>query len=59
MMKDKQDNKIFVRIDLDTVTQLMALASPHEITPDLITKVIKHAHGCDKWQAEENNGLQM
>jgi len=49
----EQDNKIFVRIDSDTVKQLMALANPLEISPDLITKVIKHAHYCEKWQLEQ------
>lgn len=54
MMEDsKQDNKIFVRIDLDVVKQLQMLASPHEITPDLITKIIKHTHSCDKWWVEQ------
>lgn len=49
----EQDNKIFVLIDLDTVTQLMKLASPNEITPDLVTKVIEHAHSCDRWSSEQ------
>lgn len=48
----EQDNKIFVRIDLDVVKQLQDLANPQEISPDLITKVIQHAHVCDKWRAE-------
>lgn len=49
----EQDNKIFVRIDLDTVTQLMRLASPNQITPDLITNVIKHTCECPLWRAEQ------
>lgn len=49
----EQDNKIFIRIDLDTVTQLMALASPHEISPNLVTKVIEHCHSCEKWRTEQ------
>ncbi len=49
----EQDNKIFVRIDLNTVTQLMRLASPNEVTPDLVTKVIEHCHSCEKWWAEQ------
>lgn len=49
----KQDGKLFVRIDLDTVTQLMALAHPNEISPDLVTKVITHCHTCEKWQLEQ------
>jgi len=49
-MNNKEDkNKIFVKIDLITVKKLSKLASPHEIEPDLITKVIDHALVCDKW----------
>lgn len=48
----EQDNKIFVRIDLDVVKQLQTLANPHEITPDLVTKVIEHCHTCEKWKSE-------
>lgn len=51
----EQDNKIFVRINLDVVKKLQALASPNEISPDLISRVIMHCHECDKWWAEENN----
>ena len=54
MMEDsKQDNKIFVRIDLNVVKQLQDLANPQEISPDLITKVIQHACVCEKWRAEQ------
>ena len=49
----EQDNKIFVRIDLDVVKQLQNLAKPQEISPDLITKVIQHACVCEKWCAEQ------
>ena len=49
----EQDNKIFIRIDLDVVKQLAILAHPQEIYPDLITKVIQHAHVCEKWRAEQ------
>ena len=52
MMEDKQDNKIFVRIDLDVVKQLAILAKPYDIYPELITQVIKHACECDKWKSE-------
>ncbi len=53
----EQDNKIFVRIDLDTVTQLMRLASPNEISPNLVTKVIEHCHTCEKWKLEQNEEI--
>ena len=53
----ESDNKIFVRIDLDTVTQLMRLASPDQISPDLITKVIQHCHECDIWKAEQEKHM--
>lgn len=48
-----EQDKIFVLIDLNTVTQLMRLASPNEISPDLVTKVIEHCHTCEKWQLEQ------
>ena len=57
MMEDKQDNKIFVRIDLEVVKQLAILAKPYDIYPDLITKVIKHACECDKWKLERRAQL--
>jgi len=46
-----ESNKIFIRIDLNTVNQLKELASPEQISPDLVTKVIIHCHTCDKWWA--------
>lgn len=46
-----KDGKIFVRVDLETVRQLLILAHPNEISPDLITKVIQHCYACDKWRA--------
>ncbi len=49
----KQDGKLFVRIDLNVVNALMELARPNEISPDLITKVIQHAHSCSKWKLEQ------
>ena len=49
----EQDNKIFVRIDLDVVKKLAELASPDQISPDLITKVIQHACDCEKWRTEQ------
>ena len=57
LIMTEQDNKIFVRIDLDTVTQLMRLASPNEISPDLITKVIQHCYECDKWKTEQEKHM--
>lgn len=53
----EQDNKIFVRIDLNTVTQLMRLASPNEISPNLVTKVIEHCHTCEKWKSEQEKNV--
>ncbi|GBL42207.1 hypothetical protein EMGBD3_15750 [Nitrosarchaeum sp.] len=50
----EQDNKIFVRIDRGTVTQLIKLANPNEISPNLVTKVIEHCHTCDKWKLEQD-----
>ena len=53
----EQDNKIFVRIDLNVVKQLVTLAHPHEISPDLITKVIQHCHECDIWRTEQEKPI--
>ena len=46
-------NKIFVKIDLVAVKKLAKLASPHEIEPDLITKIINHALVCGKWRLDQ------
>jgi len=46
-------NEIFVKIDIITVKKLAKLASPHEIEPDLITKVIDHALVCNKWRLDQ------
>ena len=48
-------NKIFVKIDIVTVKKLAKLASPHEIEPDLITKVIEHALVCNKWRLDQKD----
>ncbi len=53
----EQDNKIFVRINLETVTHLMKLANPNEISPNLVTKVIEHCHTCEKWKLEQDTCL--
>ena len=53
MVYRQDKNKIFVKIDLITVKKLSKLASPHEIEPDLITRVIDHALVCDKWRLEQ------
>ena len=50
-------NEIFVKIDLVTVKKLVKLASPHEIEPDLLLKVIEHALVCDKWQLDQKKAL--
>ena len=47
-------NEIFVKIDLITVKKLAKLASPHEIDPDLITKIIDHALACGNWRLDQN-----
>ena len=46
-------NEIFVKIDLITVKKLAKLASPHEIEPDLITRIIEHALVCNKWRLDQ------
>jgi len=46
-------NEIFVKIDIVAVKKLAKLASPHDIEPDLIKKVIQHALVCDKWVLEQ------
>ncbi len=48
-------NEMFVKIDLVTVKKLAKLASPHEIDPDLITRVIDHVLVCDKWRLEQKD----
>jgi len=54
--REEQDkNKIFVKIDIVTVKKLAKLASPHEIEPDLIKRVIEHALVCDKWCLEQKD----
>ena len=50
-------NEIFVKIDLVTVKKLAKLASPHEIEPDLLLRVIEHALVCDKWELVSNTGV--
>ena len=46
-------NEIFVKIDLVTVKKLAKLASPHEIEPDLLLRVIEHALVCNKWRLDQ------
>jgi len=53
MMKDKEQDEIFVKVDLVTVKKLAKLASPHEIEPELITAVIDHALVCGKWSLDQ------
>lgn len=54
--KNKQDSKIFVRIDLDTAVKLAELTT-NEIEPDLIKKVIDHALVCNKWHLDQKKAL--
>jgi len=53
MMKDNEQDEIFVKIDIVTVKKLAKLASPHEIEPDLITRVIEHTLVCKKWRLDQ------
>jgi len=46
-------NEIFVKIDPATFKKLAKLASPHEIDPDLITRLIDHALVCGKWRLDQ------
>jgi len=57
MMKDNErdENEIFVKIDLVTVKKLAKLSSPHEIESDLITKIIDHVLVCDKWCLDQKD----
>ena len=57
MMKDYEPNEIFVKINQDAVKKLAKLASPHEIEPDLLLKVIEHALVCNKWQLDQKKAL--
>jgi len=53
MMKDNEQDEIFVKIDLITVKKLAKLASPHEIEPNLLTRIIEHALVCGKWSLDQ------
>lgn len=57
MMKDNEQDEIFVKMDIVTVKKLAKLASPHEIEPDLLLKIIDHALVCDKWQLDQKKAL--
>jgi len=46
-------NEIFVKIDIVTVKKLAKLASPHEIEPNLLTRIIEHALVCGKWRLDQ------
>ena len=46
-------NEIFVKIDLVTVKKLAKLASPHEIEPNLLLRIIEHALVCNKWRLDQ------
>ena len=53
MVYRQDKNKIFVKIDNVTVKKLAKLASPHEIEPDLLLRVIEHALVCGKWSLDQ------
>ena len=57
MVYRQDKNKIFVKINQDAVKKLAKLASPHEIEPDLLLKIIDHALVCDKWQLDQKKAL--
>ena len=46
-------NEIFVKINQDAVKKLAKLASPHEIEPDLLLRIIEHAFVCSKWRLDQ------
>ena len=59
-MKNKQkiDNsesdKIFDVIDQKTIQKLSKLGYMGEIQPNIIKKLVDHAHVCDKWWLERD-----
>ena len=57
MMKDNEQDEIFVKIDIVAVKKLAKLASPHEIEPELITTIIDHALVCEKWRLDQKKAL--
>jgi len=46
-------NEIFVKMDIIAVKKLAKLASPHEIEPNLLLKIIEHALVCNKWRLDQ------
>jgi len=52
--RSETTNRIFVRIDTDTALKLSKLGYMHEIQPDIIKKLVDHAHVCDKWWLEKD-----
>ena len=52
--RSKKTNGIFVRIDPDTALKLSKLGYMNEIQPDIIKKLVDHAHVCDKWWMERD-----
>lgn len=50
----KKTNSIFVRIDPDTALKLSRLGYMHEIQPDIIKMLVKHAQVCQKWWLERD-----
>jgi len=50
----KKTNSIFVRIDPETALKLSKLGYMHDIEPDIIKRLVDHAHVCDKWWLERD-----
>ena len=57
MMKDNEQDEIFVKINQDAVKKLAKLARPHEIEPDLLLKIIEHALVCNKLRLDQKEAL--
>lgn len=52
--RSEKTNGVFVRIDTDTALKLSKLGYMNEIQPDIIKKLVDHAHVCDKWWLERD-----
>ncbi len=52
--RSETTNRIFVRIDTNAALKLSKLGYMHEIQPDIIKKLVDHAHVCDKWWLERD-----
>ena len=54
MKNTPKTNGIFVRIDHNTALKLAKLGYMGEIQPNIIKKLVDHAHVCDKWWLERD-----